>query len=93
MVSYPPHNISVICHSVAGCSRSDLVGNMYHGVKETTMGYTFEEGTVTYSGLSEDSTATYMPNKEYVLSNGSSDVRTCQNNGLWSGRLPIFVRS
>lgn len=92
-VSYPPHVpviMFVIYHSVAGCNSADLIDDMYSEVRETLLGYTFSEGVVTYTGLFEGSTATYMPKERYSLSDGSSYTRICLNNGLWSGSPPRF---
>lgn len=74
-----------------GCDPDDLVDGVSNR-ENIVMGYTFREANVTYSGISEGSTATYTPHEGYSLSIGSSAMRTCQNNGLWSGSVPTFEK-
>lgn len=47
-----------------------------------------ENGIVIISGTREGDTATYSCNEGFVLNENSTNLRTCGENGTWSGDEP-----
>ena len=74
-----------------GCDPNELVA----GIEMVEMGYVFQEGWVTYDGISENSNATYTPNDDYSFTDGTNSIsiRVCQN-GSWSGEgIPVLEKN
>ena len=49
-----------------------------------------EDGTVVEIGLTDGSNAIYTCNRRYRLI--GERIRTCMDNGMWSGQAPICLR-
>ena len=48
-------------------------------------------GTITVTGQTEGSNATYICDDGYQLTGGNS-IRTCVDTGMWSGQEPTCLR-
>ena len=75
------HNVSESGTST-GCNGDQLVF--------ASEGSTSLRGVVCYTGTSPDSTAVYSASPGCALSQ-ESRVRTCMDNGLWSGAPAVVV--
>ena len=78
------------------CSQIDLVPDGYEVFSasiecdDDQLGSTSLRGVVCYTGMSPGSTAVYSASPGCALSQ-ESRVRTCMDNGLWSGAPAVVV--
>ena len=83
--SFNLHEYTCTIQITADCSPTDLKVDLPDGQVwrdlQTTVGYEFDGGNVTFNGIMNGSIATYTTYGDYLVSGGQTFHTTCHNNG------------